>query len=208
MRAAESISAVSFSFGAVKFRGQPNEQLVTGRFRGVSGRVVLERGRGSLRASGEFEINLESFDSGNSLRDYNVRTAVFNTPIQPRAVFRLVEAKPVGDPAGELPMGRETALECAGELTLNGVTRALCFRASVTLFEGGLLSARAEKDIVIRASDFGLDVGALKARCGALVDDEIRLGFRLAAPYAASPRVVAGLRRQGRRVVPAAAHFP
>jgi polyisoprenoid-binding protein YceI len=146
----------------------------------------LEGGAGSLCASGNFEIDLESFDSGNPLRDYNVRTAVLNTPIRPRATFRLLHTHPIGEVTGRSPVGRETSVDCVGELTLNGVTRTLHFRPSVTVFENGFVSARTEADIVIRASDFGLDISVLKARCGALVDDEIRLGFRLAVPYASS----------------------
>ncbi len=169
--------------GVYKFRGEPNEQLVTGRFRDVTGHVEVVRSKGTYYATGNFCIDLELFDSGNTVRDYNVRTLVFDTPRRPFAEFQLIEACPVEPVAGVALLNKEIRVDCRGRLTLNAQTQRLCFQARATLLKGGLVSVRSVDDIVFRAADFGLNVEALRQRCDAVVDDEVRLSFRLAVPY-------------------------
>jgi uncharacterized protein with NAD-binding domain and iron-sulfur cluster/Rieske Fe-S protein len=173
----------TISFGVVKFRGQPNEQLVTGTFRRVNGRMRVALTGGPFQVTGDFQIDLESFDSGILLRDYNVRSALFDTPINPIAGLRLTQCCPLADASHTLVFDHEYELQCAGDLTLNKVSRKLAFRATGSLSPDGLFSIYSEDEIILKASDFNLDLGALRARCGALVEDDIHLSFRLAVPY-------------------------
>ncbi len=173
----------TIAFGVYKFRGQPNEQLVIGRFRKVTGQVDVVRSKESIRITGIFRIHLDSLESGNRQRDHNVTTVVFDTSKQQRAVFRLVEARPSNRAAEMMLIGRDFSADCKGFLKLNGIERPLCFRARVAVVEGGMLSVWCENDIELRARDFNLALGALQSRCGAIVDDKVNLSFRLAIPY-------------------------
>jgi hypothetical protein len=170
-------------FVAVNFRGQPNEQFLTGKIRNLIGKLKFMKSSTNFRATGDFLIDLESFDSGNKLQDYYVRARVFNTPINPYAKFRLIEIRPLDGAMLEIVFDKEFLVDCAGELTLNNVMQPLCFRAKLFISRNGLVSVLTEDDIVIHASDFKLDLDSLHVHDGAVVDNEIRLSFRLAVPF-------------------------
>jgi Rieske Fe-S protein/polyisoprenoid-binding protein YceI len=171
----------SVVFEAVKFRGQPHEQHVTGRFRGVRGRLEVSLSGRELIARGRFRIDLESLDTGTMLRDANVMDVLLDTPRHPVATFVLEAAR------GEPRIGREIELDCEGELSLRDVRHGLRFTALASLGADGRLCARNKDDIMVSARALGLDLDALRRRCDAVVDDQLRLGFRVALPWTRLP---------------------
>jgi uncharacterized protein with NAD-binding domain and iron-sulfur cluster/Rieske Fe-S protein len=172
----------SVQFAAVKFPGEPNEQVVKGRFSDVTGKAVVTIDGGVLDMTGEFRVGLESFDSGHPLRNYNVRKAVFDTARHAYAIFRLLHVRSAVMTILERLAGYETEMDCSGELILNDVMLPIAFPVTAR-FTDELVTVRPTRDIVIQAHDFGLSVASLTPLCRARVADEVRITFRAAIPY-------------------------
>ena len=170
-------------FGVYKFPGQPTEQFVTGKFRNVKGQVTLSRVGKTCKVTGTFHIDLQSVDSGNSLRDCAIRTIVFGAPMPAHARFELTQVRLAEGRMEKMLTGEAVTGKCEGTFELNRISCTVKFLARVCLVAGGLASVLSTEDIVVKAADFGIDVGALEQHCDAVVKDPVHVRFRLAVPY-------------------------
>ena len=136
-------------FGVYKFRGQPAEQFVTGKFRRVNAQVTVKRAERVLEINGTMRIDLNSVDTGRRMRDCAIRTVLFGAPAAAEAVFVLTEAKPRKGDVKEMLSGQPVIADCRGTLELNRVSRTITFPARVALVPGGLASVLSTDDIVV-----------------------------------------------------------
>ena len=84
------------------------------------GRVEVRRcERRAWRAGGSFRIDLQAIDTGNPLRDRNVRETVFGGRKCRTAGFELLEALPIDGSLGEILSGKELETRCKGAIVLN-----------------------------------------------------------------------------------------
>ncbi len=129
-----------------------NTAYVYGRFNQFSGMLVVDE-KNPERSSVQFEIDLNSVDTGNSQRDDHLRNPdFFNTRQFPKATFKSTRVRKIND----------TTVEVQGNLTLRGVTKPLTIRVT---FTGKGRNPRGQEIIgyettfTIKRSEFGINYG-------------------------------------------------
>jgi polyisoprenoid-binding protein YceI len=145
---------------------------VRGRFNSVSGRLVT--GTDLLDSSVTAEIDVNSFDTGNTQRDEHIRSADFlHTAEFPTMTYRSTAVRRDGD-----------NLVVDGELTLHGVTRQVPLAVELTGFGpdpyGGTrlgLSATTK----INRKDFGIDIELPLDGGGVVVGDTVQVSLEIEA---------------------------
>ncbi|MCL6533236.1 MAG: YceI family protein [Armatimonadetes bacterium] len=140
-----------------------NTAFVYGRFNRFSGTLVVDE-KNPERSSVQFEIDLNSVDTGNSQRDDHLRSPdFFNTRQFPKATFKSTRVRKINN----------TTVEVQGNLTLRGVTKPLTVRVT---FTGKGRNPRGQEIIgfettfTIKRSEFGINYGLNGG-----LSDEVRL---------------------------------
>ena len=125
-------------------------------------------------------VDLTSLETHNPATDYNFNEIVsgedlLNAPAHPEATFVSTRVALTG----------ETTADVTGDMTLNGVTKPVTFKAS---YNGGWghmpldpMGARAgfSLETVIRRSDFGIDFGIPEPGSDMGVSDEVQIFFEV-----------------------------
>lgn len=145
---------------------------VRGRFNGVSGRVVT--GVDVLDSSVTAEIDVTSFDTGNTQRDEHVRSADYLHAAQfPTMTYRSTGIRwDVDD------------LIMDGELTLRGITRAVPLTVELTGFGPdpyGGTRAGFSATTKINRKDFGIDTELPLDGGGVVVGDTVQISLDIQA---------------------------
>jgi|DewCreStandDraft_2_1066082.scaffolds.fasta_scaffold00291_25 polyisoprenoid-binding protein YceI len=140
-----------------------NTAFVYGRFNQFSGTLVVDE-KNPERSSVQFEIDLNSVDTGNAQRDDHLRSPdFFNTRQFPKATFKSTRVRKINN----------TTVEVQGNLTLRGVTKPLTVRVT---FTGKGRNPRGQEIIgfettfTIKRSEFGINYGLNGG-----LSDEVRL---------------------------------
>lgn len=140
-----------------------NTAFVYGRFNRFSGTLVVDE-KNPERSSVQFEIDLNSVDTGNAQRDDHLRSPdFFNTRQFPKATFKSTRVRKINN----------TTVEVQGNLTLRGVTKPLTVRVT---FTGKGRNPRGQEIIgfettfTIKRSEFGINYGLNGG-----LSDEVRL---------------------------------
>ena len=109
-------SVVGYRIKEVLF-GQDSEAV--GRTERVTGQVAIE---GTTVITASFEVDMTTFESGESQRDRQFEGRIMEVEQFPTATFELTQPIELGSVPAE---GEERTVTATGELTLHGVTRAV-----------------------------------------------------------------------------------
>jgi polyisoprenoid-binding protein YceI len=107
-------SVVGYRIKEVLF-GQDSEAV--GRSKGVTGEVTIE---GTTVSAATFEVDMTTFESGESRRDGQFEGRIMEVDQFPTATFELTSPIELGAVPAD---GEETTATATGDLTLHGVTR-------------------------------------------------------------------------------------
>jgi len=138
-------SVVQYRIQEVLF-GQDAE--ATGTADGVTGSVEIA---GTEVTSAEVEVDMTTFESGESNRDDQFEGRIMETAQFPTATFSLTEPIDLG---GEPAAGEEITVTATGELTMHGVTQIITFDLTARR-TGSTFAANAT--IPITFSDYQID---------------------------------------------------
>lgn len=137
-----------------------NTAYAYGRFNSFRGTIVVDE-RNPANSSVEFEIDVNSVDTGNNQRDDHLRGPdFFNGRQYPNITFRSTSVRKINN----------TTLEVKGNLTIRGTTRPLTVRVT---YVGKGRNPRGQEIIgfettfTIKRSQFGVSYGLN----GGLADD-------------------------------------
>jgi polyisoprenoid-binding protein YceI len=145
---------------------------VRGRFNDVSGRVMT--GEKLQDSSVTAEIDVNSFDTGNSQRDQHIRSSDFlHAAKYPTMTFRSTGVRNDGED-----------LMVDGELTLHGITRRVELAVEVTGFgPDGFGGTRVgfEATTKINRKDFGINIELPLDGGGVVVGDTVQITLDIQA---------------------------
>jgi polyisoprenoid-binding protein YceI len=138
-------SIVGYRIDEVLF-GQDSEAV--GRSGAVTGEVTIE---GTEVTEGTFEVDMATFESGESQRDGQFRNRIMEVDEFPTATFVLTEPIELGS----LPADGEVVTASAtGDLTLHGVTREVAIDLTAEL-TGATFAVSGSTTITF--TDYGID---------------------------------------------------
>jgi polyisoprenoid-binding protein YceI len=117
-------SIVGYRIAEVLF-GQDSEAV--GRSEAVTGEVTIE---GTAVTDGAFEVDMATFESGESQRDGQFRNRIMEVAEFPTATFVLTEPIELGSIPTD---GEPVTTSATGDLTLHGVTREVAIDLTAEL---------------------------------------------------------------------------
>jgi polyisoprenoid-binding protein YceI len=126
--------------------GQDSEAV--GRSEGVTGEVTID---GSAVTGATFEVDMATFESGESRRDAQFENRIMAVGEFPTATFELTDPIELGSVPGE---GEEVTATATGELTLHGVTREVTIDLTARL-DGATFAVDGTTTVTF--SDYGID---------------------------------------------------
>ncbi|MDQ6801446.1 MAG: YceI family protein [Acidobacteriota bacterium] len=134
-----------------EFHAEDSYDAFDGRTHKVTGGVAADPANPSA-ASVEVNIDMASLDTGNSLRNREMRELYLDTGKHPTAKFKSVS---VDAPASIAP-NSPADIKVTGDFTLHGVTKRMTIPVRVVLIPGGRIHATSS--FKIHMPDFGIDV--------------------------------------------------
>jgi polyisoprenoid-binding protein YceI len=160
--------SVSPSQGVVEFDaiGRPSMLKIHGVGTGPEGSFSIEKGK----LVGELSFDLNSLDTGISLRNKHMKDKYLKTGEHPKAVLRLdpVESLGTWSAASEI---RNAAF--TGTLSLSGSSRPVSGTVSITPVAG---KSSIEASFGLRLTDFGIE---LPSFAGVTVADQVQIQVKL-----------------------------
>ena len=126
--------------------GQDSEAV--GRSEGVTGDVTIE---GTSVTTATFEVDMATFESGESQRDGQFENRIMEVAEFPTAAFELTSPIDLGAAPVE---GEEVTATATGDLTLHGVTREVTIDL-VARLDGSTFAV--EGTTTVTFSDYGID---------------------------------------------------
>jgi polyisoprenoid-binding protein YceI len=126
--------------------GQDSEAV--GRSEGVTGEVTID---GSAVTEATFEVDMATFESGESRRDSQFENRIMEVGEFPTATFELTDPIELGSVPEE---GEEVTATATGELTLHGVTREVTIDLTARL-DGATFAVDGTTTVTF--SDYGID---------------------------------------------------
>jgi polyisoprenoid-binding protein YceI len=138
-------SAVGYRIEEVLF-GQDSEAV--GRSESVTGGVTIE---GTRVTAATFEVDMTTFESGESQRDRQFEGRIMEVDQFPTATFELTEPIELGSVPAD---GEEVATTASGALTLHGVTQPITMDV-VARLDGSTFAV--DGSTAITFSEFGID---------------------------------------------------
>jgi polyisoprenoid-binding protein YceI len=126
--------------------GQDSEAV--GRSETVNGSVTIQ---GTTVTAASFEVDMTTFESGESQRDRQFEGRIMEVEQFPTAAFELTEPIELGSVPSD---GEEITAEATGELTLHGVTREVTIDV-VARLDGSTFAV--DGSALITFSDYEID---------------------------------------------------
>jgi len=126
--------------------GQDSEAV--GRSEAVTGEVTIE---GTSVTAGSFEVDMTTFESGESRRDGQFEGRIMEVDQFPTATFELTSPVELDAVPAD---GEEITATATGDLTLHGVTRAVTFDV-VARLDGSTFAV--DGSIPVTFSDYDID---------------------------------------------------
>jgi len=127
-----------------EFHAEDTYDSFDGKTGKVGGTIVADPAKPS-ESSVTITIDMSSLDTGNSLRNKEMKELYLHTPKFPTASFKSVSV------AGAPP-----DINVTGDFTLHGVTKRMTFPVHVTLLADGRIHALA--NFKVHMPDFGISV--------------------------------------------------
>jgi len=138
-------SIVGYRIKEVLF-GQDSEAV--GRSESVTGEVIIE---GTTVTAATFEVDMTTFESGESQRDRQFEGRIMEVDQFPTASFELTQPIELGSPPAD---GDEIAASATGALTLHGVTQEITIDL-VARLDGATFAV--DGSATVSFADFGID---------------------------------------------------
>ena len=134
-----------------EFHAEDSYDSFDGKTHKVTGSVVADPANPSA-AIVEVTIDIASLDTGNALRNKEMKELYLDTAKHPTAKFKSVS---VAAPASVAP-NAPTDIKVTGDFTLHGVTKRLTIPVRVVLIPDGRIHATSSFNVHL--PDFGIDV--------------------------------------------------
>lgn len=139
------------SKNVVEFHAEDTYDAFDGRTNKVSGTIVADPANPSA-ASVEVSIDMASLDTGNSLRNREMRELYLHTKKHPTASLKSVSVEAPQSIAPNQP----TEIKVTGDFTLHGVTKRMTIPVRVVVIPDGRIHATAL--FTIKMPEFGINV--------------------------------------------------
>jgi polyisoprenoid-binding protein YceI len=134
-----------------QFHAEDTYDSFDGKTSDVNGTIVADPANSST-ASVLININIDSLDTGVSLRNKEMRERYLETPKFGTATFKSVSV--IGPPS--IAVNAPTDINVIGDLTLHGVTKRMTIPVRVVLIPDGRIHATT--NFKIHMPDFGITV--------------------------------------------------
>ncbi len=134
-----------------EFHAEDSYDAFDGKTHKITGGIVADPANPSA-ASVEVTIDMASLDTGNKLRNREMKELYLDTEKHPTAKFKSVS---VSAPASIAPSA-PTDVKVTGDFTLHGVTKRLTIPVRVVLIPDGRIHATSS--FSVHMPDFGIDV--------------------------------------------------
>lgn len=143
----------------VQFISDTPLEKVVGVSTGIVGWTELDPEAIGSGVKGEFEVDLRTFDTGNSLRNEILRDKFFQTAEFPSAVFTV--SRLIRSDKSRLIDGQPTVMRVEGKLRVKGVTKSQAVLLKVTYFKSSETTRQRLGGNLLRVScNFDLDLGS------------------------------------------------
>ena len=139
------------SKNTAEFHAEDSYDSFDGRTHKITGSVVADPASPSA-ASVEVNIDMASLNTGNSLRNREMRELYLDTGKFPTSKFKSVSVEAPASIAPNAP----TDIKVTGDFTLHGVTKRLTIPVRVVLIPDGRIHATSS--FKVHMPDFGIDV--------------------------------------------------
>jgi len=137
--------------GTAEFHAEDTYDSFDGKTGQVSGTIVADPAKPAA-SSVTISIDMASLDTGNSLRNKEMRDLYLQTGKFPTATFKSVS---VSGPAS-IAVGQPAEVNVTGDFTLHGVTKRITFPVHVALLADGRIHATT--NFKVKMPDFGINV--------------------------------------------------
>lgn len=137
--------------GAAEFHAEDTYDSFDGKTDKVTGSIVADPTKPAA-SSVSISIDMASLDTGNSLRNKEMKELYLHTPKFPTASFKSVS---VAGPAS-IAAGAPADINVTGDFTLHGVTKRMTFPVHVALLADGRIHATTS--FKVKMPDFGISV--------------------------------------------------
>jgi len=134
-----------------EFHAEDTYDSFDGKTNAVSGTIVADASKPAA-SSVTLTIDLSTLDTGNSLRNKEMKELYLQTPKFPTASFKSAS---VSGPAS-IAVGQPADISVTGDFTLHGVTKRMTFPVHVALVADGRIHATAS--FKVKMPDFGISV--------------------------------------------------
>ena len=125
-----SVRAEEFTFkvkpgkpNEVKFISKAPLETIEGITNDISGSVTVDPANADLKTAGEFEVQMATIDTDNSIRNGHMRDNHLQTDKYPTSSFEMKSIEGLDD--GMLPDGKPVNFRIKGQFTLHGVTKEI-----------------------------------------------------------------------------------
>jgi len=134
-----------------EFHAEDTYDSFDGKTNEVSGSIVADAEKPAA-SSVAITIDMGSLDTGNSLRNKEMKELYLQTPKFPTAAFKSVS---VAGPAS-IAAGTPADINVTGDFTLHGVTKRMTIPVHVALLADGRIHATT--NFKVKMPDFGISV--------------------------------------------------
>jgi polyisoprenoid-binding protein YceI len=135
----------------VEFHAEDTYDAFDGRTNKVSGTIVADPANPSA-ATVEVSIDMASLETGNRLRDREMRELYLHTKKYPTASLKSVSVQA----PQSIPPNQPTEIKVIGDFTLHGVTKRMTIPVRVVLIPDGRIHATAL--FTVKMPEFGINV--------------------------------------------------
>lgn len=137
--------------GTAEFHAEDTYDSFDGKTGKLSGAIVADPAKATA-SSVSLTVDLSSLDTGNSLRNKEMKELYLHTPKFPTATFKSVS---VAGPES-IAVNKPAEINVTGDFTLHGVTKRMTIPVLVTLVADGRIHAIS--NFKVHMPDFGIDV--------------------------------------------------
>ena len=134
-----------------EFHAEDTYDSFDGKTGAVSGTIVADPAKPAA-SSVAVTIDMSTLDTGNSLRNKEMKELYLQTPKFPTAAFKSAS---VSGPAS-IAVGQPADISVTGDFTLHGVTKRMTLPVHVALLADGRIHATAS--FKVKMPDFGISV--------------------------------------------------
>jgi polyisoprenoid-binding protein YceI len=136
----------------VQFTSEATLESVVGHTSRITGFVNLNLDSVAATQDAQFDVDLNSLDTGNGMRNKDMRKDFLETSKFPAASFKLTRFISTDKPT--LALGEAVSAKLEGDFTVHGVTKS--YEIPVTLTYPGANTLSVVGDWVVKLADHGI----------------------------------------------------